>query len=421
MITYLLKSGLLLLVFYAVYKLWLENEKMFRFNRVYLITTFVFSLVVPLQLISFQSYDSTRKITVQLDEVVIQKSSENLKSILENLNLGNIILSIYSIVVLVLTIRFLLNLLSFYKKAKRSEMQFINGEKIILVNESTLPHSFWNFIFINKEEFKNGKISSELIAHEKAHLDQKHTLDILFIEFLQIIFWFNPLVVLYKKAIKLNHEFLADDAVNNQFGEVKKYQFLLLEIASNKTNIILASNINYLITKKRFLMMTKKESPARIILKVFSIGIISSLLLFVFSCKDNPEENNTKKQSETEKSSVGVEEKSTFPDEDDTVRSIAGLEQKPEFPGGIEQFYKFVGENYKAPEEEGLKGKVYVTFVVEKDGSLSELKVIRDIGYGTGEEAIRVLKLCPNWNPGKIKNKPVRTLYSLPITIQTAD
>lgn len=108
-------------------------------------------------------------------------------------------------------------------------------------------------------------------------------------------------------------------------------------------------------------------------------------------------------------------------EEDNQVYNTAGIEVKPEFPGGIEKFYKFVANNYRTPEEEGLKGKVYVTFVVEKDGSLTDIKVLRDIGYGTGPEAIRVLKKCPKWNPGEQNGKKVRVLYSLPITIQTAE
>jgi len=108
-------------------------------------------------------------------------------------------------------------------------------------------------------------------------------------------------------------------------------------------------------------------------------------------------------------------------EEDNTVYNTAGIEVKPDFPGGMEKFYKFVLSNYQTPEEEGLKGKVYVTFVVEKDGSLTDIKVLRDIGYGTGKEAIRVLKKCPKWTPGEQNGKPVRVLYSLPITIQSAE
>ncbi len=106
---------------------------------------------------------------------------------------------------------------------------------------------------------------------------------------------------------------------------------------------------------------------------------------------------------------------------DNTIYNTAGIEVKPDFPGGMEKFYKFVGNNYQTPEEEGLKGKVYVTFVVEKDGSLTDIKVIRDIGYGTGKEAIRVLNKCPKWTPGEQNGKKVRVLYSLPITIQSAE
>lgn len=108
-------------------------------------------------------------------------------------------------------------------------------------------------------------------------------------------------------------------------------------------------------------------------------------------------------------------------EEDNNIYNTAGIEVKPDFPGGIEKFYKFVGKNYQVPEEEGLKGKVFVSFVVEKDGSLTDIKVIRDIGYGTGKEAIRVLKSCPKWNPGEQNGKKVRVLYSLPINIQSAE
>jgi len=108
-------------------------------------------------------------------------------------------------------------------------------------------------------------------------------------------------------------------------------------------------------------------------------------------------------------------------EEDNTVYNTAGIEVKPEFPGGIQKFYEFVGRNYQVPEGESLKGKVYVTFVVEKDGSLTDIKVLRDIGYGTGKEAIRVLNKCPRWSPGEQNGKKVRCTYSLPISIQSAD
>lgn len=104
--------------------------------------------------------------------------------------------------------------------------------------------------------------------------------------------------------------------------------------------------------------------------------------------------------------------------EDNLLYNTAGIDVKPDFPGGLQEFYNFIGKNYKTPNVKNLKGKVFVMFVVEKDGSLSDIKVIRDIGHGTGEEAIRVLKECPNWIPGEQNGQKVRVLYSLPISIQ---
>lgn len=105
------------------------------------------------------------------------------------------------------------------------------------------------------------------------------------------------------------------------------------------------------------------------------------------------------------------------PDDDNLIYNTAGIEVKPNFPGGLEKFYQFFNNNFQIPDEEGLKGKVYATFVVEKDGALSEIKILRDIGYGTGKECIRVLKLSPKWIPGKQNEKIVRVLYSMPFPI----
>ena len=406
MISYLLKSGLLLLVFYVVYKLLLENEKMFRFNRAYLLASLIFSLIIPLEIISFESGFSNRMGQIQLDEMVIQKSTENLTYVSINDFLIVLMTVSYGVVVLLLLLRFVLNLFSLYKRIKRNEVHIIQGEKVVLIEESILPYSFWKSIFINKDAFENGKIPSELIAHEKAHLVQKHTFDILFVEVLRIIFWFNPLFILYKRAIKLNHEFLADEAVNKQFNSVRNYQNLLLEFASDKNTISLASTINYLITKKRFIMMTKKESQVKISFKIFSIIVFSGLLLFVFSSKSSAQINKNEY---------------VIPNNSPASLDLPNVKQ-PEFPGGMEEFYKFVGENFKMPSEASknkIGGKVYINFIIEKDGSVSEVIIGSDLGYGLGKEAARVLRLSPKWIPATEKGKPVRIEYSLPITIQT--
>ena len=108
-------------------------------------------------------------------------------------------------------------------------------------------------------------------------------------------------------------------------------------------------------------------------------------------------------------------------EEDNTIYNSAGIEVKPEFPGGMAKFYGFIKNNYQAPEEPGLKGKVFVSFVVEKDGSLTDVKILKDIGFGTGKEAERVLRKCPRWTPAEQNGKKVRCSYQLPISIETPE
>ena len=104
--------------------------------------------------------------------------------------------------------------------------------------------------------------------------------------------------------------------------------------------------------------------------------------------------------------------------ENNSIYSLAGTEVRPEYPGGIDAFYKFIAKKYRVPNDKAFKGgKVIVTFVIEKDGSLTDIKVIRDPGFGTGDEAIRVLEKCKKWSPAQQAGRLVRVQYSLPIAI----
>ena len=105
---------------------------------------------------------------------------------------------------------------------------------------------------------------------------------------------------------------------------------------------------------------------------------------------------------------------------EEKIYELSELDLKPEYSKGIEAFYKFIAKNFNIPEEEGLKGKIIISFVIENDGSLSNMKVLQDVGFDTGDEAIRVLKMSEKWKPGQKDGKTVRVLYSFPITIQSA-
>jgi hypothetical protein len=481
MIDFIIKSTLSLSVLLAVYHILLEKEKIHQFNRFYLLFSLVFSFSIPFITIEVVQ----ESISPLIGKATIKPGEPTIAVIEDSMNYWLVSLwGIYAIVSSVLITRFIRNIRKLTSRIKSNPVIDYKNSKLVLLKEKILPHTFLDTIFINETDYHNRKIEAELYTHELIHVTQKHTLDILFIETLKMLFWFNPIFIFYKKAIQLNHEFLADEKVVKSYNNVPFYQNLLLSVANANSNYYMASNLNYSITKKRLIMMTKTTSASRSMLKKLVLIPLFTSIVFLSCAKKVEKEESAQSPTELKTPSSGMEkyfEETTFRIKDENGTTIANkkfneltteekenvpppptpvtaptsqkqinelknavgpkyvdinihnnktekayttteVTEKPKFPGGMDAFYKFVGENYKiSPQasEIKLKGKVYVTFMVEKDGSLSELTILRDIGYGTGEEALRVLKLSPNWIPGKVNNIPVKTLYSLPITIQT--
>ncbi|MFT6749417.1 MAG: beta-lactamase regulating signal transducer with metallopeptidase domain, partial [Flavobacterium sp.] len=281
MTDYLLKSSITLLVFLTFYHLVLEGEKMHRFNRFYLLATLVISFIIP-----FISFEIIQIIPVQASEnipIVPNFANINPTQIVTETNYIPILLSvIYVLVTAVLAFRFIKNIYKLHQKRQSCPVVKYKSANLVLVEEKALPHSFLNNIFVNFSEYQNQEIEDELFTHELVHVNQKHTLDILFIELVKTLFWFNPMVYFYKKAIQLNHEFLADEKVVHSYNNVGYYQNLLLQKSSNVETIYLASNLNFLITKKRLIMMTKSTSKELALLKKAAIVPILSGLIYLF-------------------------------------------------------------------------------------------------------------------------------------------
>lgn len=176
-----------------------------------------------------------------------------------------------------------------------------NGINFVLLEQKGLPFSFFHSIFVNKNDWHNGTIRPEILHHELTHIRQKHSWDILLLELILVLVWFNPFFYRYKKAIRLNHEYLADLAVVNAFPDKQTYQQLLLHTANCSNHVAMTSSFNYLITKKRLLMMLKTTSPVSVGLRK-ALTIISTLILgFLVSTKIMAQqEKNTPPQKTTD-------------------------------------------------------------------------------------------------------------------------
>ncbi|MDT7832317.1 M56 family metallopeptidase [Flavobacteriaceae bacterium S356] len=292
MIIYLLKSGLCLALLLAFYHFFLEREKMHRFNRFYLLGSVLFSFIAPSIIIYVEA---TQRVAVPV-EFVKSTVAKELSFFDQYVTIQNIILITYVFVSSIFLIRFIKNLYHIIHKIRTNTVVKSKFAKFVPVQDEILPHTFWNYIFINSDEYKKGEIEEELFTHELAHVTQRHTIDVLIIEVLQILFWFNPLFFVLKKAVQLNHEFLADDKVISAHHNITEYQSLLLNKAAWKNEYYLASNLNYSLTKKRLLMMKTPNSRAAILVKKLALIPILAGLVFLFA--DRVEAQTKKKKPE---------------------------------------------------------------------------------------------------------------------------
>lgn len=275
---FLIESTIALAVFIGLYHLLFERESMHRFKRLYLLSAPLFALALPF--ITFVIVKPVEAVAMAETPVIetfpLQVASSSATP--EAFDGTLIFVGIYLAVTIVLLARLAITLFRFRKIAMSNTRVYDGNTTLVLLNDTILPHTFLNYIFLNKKDYLSNTIEPELVLHEQTHANQWHTLDVLFIELLKAVYWFNPLLYLYSRAIRLNHEFLADESVITK-RDVKSYQNLLLEKASHNSGFAMASHLNYSLTKKRLLMMTKKSSAVVTAVKKLAVlPVIAALL-----------------------------------------------------------------------------------------------------------------------------------------------
>jgi len=270
MILYIIRFSLSLAIVLGFYKVILEKERSFVFNRFFLLGGLAISLVVPL--ISFTGPEDFK--------VILNTTQQNINyGIIRWELMVNIA---YLLVTSVLFVRLAFDIRNLLRRAQTGELKIIDGTKVLLTDQTEPPYSFFNAVYINKQEFNH--INLELIKHELAHVQQGHTFDILFVEFIKTVFWINPMLGLYKRCMQLNHEFLADHIAVAYARSTSDYQKALLNYFSAEEPVSIASGFNFSLTKKRLLMMTKSKSKTQRIKQLMALPILA---LIFWSCSDN--------------------------------------------------------------------------------------------------------------------------------------
>lgn len=276
MILYILKLVAVSCLFILFYRVFMQNEKMFWLNRFYLLLTLILSVIIPFIPIDISSKQEVLRV-IPVEKLNIETTTEIATSTLNNDLIFKLIYTLYALVSLVLVLRFTWNLLRILKRAKSANGISNDGYKLVLLQEDIAPHSFLNYVFVNKSD----NLEQEVLKHELAHVRQRHSLDVIFIELFKIVFWFNPVFYWYKNYILLNHEFLADAEVLKSTN-TSIYQNIILSRATQRICQGVSNSFNYSATKKRLNIMKMEKSPVREFTKCILMLSFSFAVVFGF-------------------------------------------------------------------------------------------------------------------------------------------
>lgn len=434
----------------AIYYLFLQKEKMFRFNRFYILFALIFSYMIPFVKINLPAI-SEKKNQLIFEEITTQQLNQKTNQA-SDFTWMNLILIIYIFVSMVLIIKSLMSIREIMK-LKGNDIIY-QGQKVKLIENDLPPFSFWNKIYLSKKHFE-GQIDNRILLHEKTHLIQKHSLDLILIEILQAISWFNPAIYFYNKAIKDNHEFLADEVIIKKEFNIKDYQNLILAEVINSQNLSLINQFNFNNTKKRFIMMTTKKSKLEKFKKLFAVSAFAGFsILFVQKVyasetklevkAEIPEittneylKLDTVPQKKSVQSNVKIKDRKKVP-VPPTPRVMKENElpippppppasniTAAQFPEGINTLRNNFSQIFDSskfgdnPKEKGVvKTNIYIK--IDEKGKTTDVKA-EGPNTNFNTEAVRAMKAATEnvtWKPATEEGKEAATVFQFPITIE---
>lgn len=462
-VNFIIESGVSLSLLALIYIFFLRKETFFRTNRMFLLGSVLFSIVLPmLRLRVFAPKP------VMLSEITVTQYRNVLESItvyghgfaghIEKSVLSmQTVIYLYIAGVIVLLGLFIFRIIQIVMKINRNKVEQGQGFKLVLLDKETTPFSFLNYVFVSRN-LLNEAGYSRMLAHELEHVRQGHSFDVIVLEILTAFQWFNPFMWLLRRAIRENHEFLADQAVLNSGASRGEYKQLLLNQFIGG-QLVIANNFNYSLIKNRIKMMSKIKSSKLATTKTVIGILVAAALIIAFACEQKESVTLDKPVETTATLSISEEGKIQITGPKETIEKLKSLtsdtgidiqmdslgnavmvkkapvknqdisgeeiffivEEMPDFPGGDTALRQFIANSVDYPKiavEKGIQGKVYVTFVVTKDGSVANATIARGVDPSLDKEALRVVNSLPKWKPGKQRGVAVNVSYTVPINFK---
>ena len=392
----------------------LEKETFHRLNRILILGCLIMSFTIPLVHITGgtnPTVDMVRQ-AVQLPEVLIDGDAKE-QSVW---SWADIMICIYIIGAVAIFLMTVVQTASLILRLRKCEHITDNrGNTIVLTDCATSPFCLFHYIVMSRDDYANNR--SFILTHEQEHIRLRHYIDLIILQVATIIQWFNPFVWLIGKNLKAIHEFEVDEAVLNKGIDATQYQkFLVVKAVGNRLQPF-ANNLNKESLKRRIIMMNQKKSNRWMMLKALFVIPVATLAVSVFA--NTSDMNSMAKAANTTANSISTNNMQT---KQSDIKSSDNVEVMPEFKGGNKAMMEFLMMNMKYPEsavKAKQQGKAVVGFVVKKDGTVSDVYIVKSTGYDVlDNEAMRVVKSMPAWEPGKQNGKPVDVKYFVPITFR---
>ena len=408
MLTYLIKANVVLVVLFGFYQLISAGDTFLKWRRLSLLTIYVLSLLLPTIDLSVLVNETSPlgnilpRMAYNLPEVTVQPTHDTF-------DWQQLAVWLYTGVALALLLRVFWQVVVVCRLAQRSERATLHGTAVCLLTGDYNPFSFFRWIFINPDDKTPSQVQ-QILTHEQTHVAQWHSADALLSQLFVAAFWFNPAAWLMRLQVRNNLEYLADRSVINGGTDKKAYQYHLLAVAYRTNVATITNNFNVLPLKKRIKMMNKQTSNplARFKYLLFVPLAVALLAMNSTAMRANVQKKVVKTTKVTKKTSA-------------TDKVYEVCEQMPIFPGGDAAMMKYLSENVKYPAlaiKAQEQGRVVVSFTVEKDGAISDVKVARSVTPSLDAEAVRVVKAMPKWTPGKQDGQLVRVRYNVPVSFK---
>ena len=529
-LTYDLKVAVLVAVFYMFYRLLLSRETFHRVNRAVLLATAAASFLLPLCVITLH-----RTVLVETGREPLAMMGGLTAAVIEEPSVPlwqTIAIGVFFAGMAVTLGYTLVSVLRVWLLIRRAEHHpQADGTVVCVTNKDVSPFSWMHYIVLSHSDYEAQDAS--ILAHERGHIRRHHSLDLLLVDTLTALQWFNPAMWMLRQDLRAIHEYEADAAVLSQGINMRQYQYLLIQKAVSHCGYSVANGISHSTLKNRIDMMLNKKSSSASLLKLLAlVPIVGAALAlnaetvtdYVYAEKPQTQQKKVVKkgkktaqvkvnaktievkeekveaaekqvskeapklifgeangpepllvlngkvatkeqvmaldQSEIDnvtvmknedvlkeyakafnadtsngilfintkeyvkngkKEVVGVFVEAKEPADESAEGAFDVVEQMPEFPGGSIELMKFLSENIKYPEaasKAGTQGRVVAQFIVEADGSITNVKVLKNVSDEIDAEAVRVIKAMPKWKPGMQKGQPVRVKYTIPVTFR---